>query len=1518
MATLDQLVSALRAEGELDSHGQFTLDREQARAKMQKFQLADARRYVLELVQAASLRGADRLVFEIDTDDMRLSFAGEVFTPAEFDDLYGSLFNDASGRRVDGQRQLALALNAAMGMNPKFITVHSGATSLTMRPGQPDELSPLEPALGHTKIHVRQRLHPRLILEFFRSLRGRLDEEEHLRERCAHARMKIELDGEQLSPRPKAVAESLLELPIEGPGFFGTIALAQTRDATELRLVKDGVWIDHRRLPECGTNIIAIVEGEHLRKDVSQAKIVSDAALEAIVAAIKTQRWRLWWTAFELAQREDGGALTQRSSLEWLRAQVNAWVRTQLLDHASFEELRDNPDALALCEQVCWPDARGGQDARWVSLRELIELQKGGETPRFVVREYPLIPAEGPPIIQLDGHVEAKRLAKLLGGLDNYERHCSHLQRREAGRRAWRGRPGQPLLAKELSILAGASIQAEGMLGEIAVVDDILGLPSQPPPMRATLVQDGHVLGEVTLDLGIPSTRLAIAADFCPSEYYDDAVRDDRFATVILDSLAALAGVLPTLYHRLVEAGDAANARGIVKRWLTLMLVPEQRVAAMRHLGVQTQEQAPPAPLPKWAAPGLPLELSRERLAENTLAPLAELPLFLDFAGARLSLGELAQWREREGSVAYLPWGADISGLSKLPRLARLGPDDLTVLRALLGDDALRPWTELLEAHRAEQAFMRRPARSLDAALAELDPRPTFTRHFVDAAGREGYIALASEAAADTLDLDEPSARGLATVLLHQRVIAKVPFAASFGPLVCALVDPQLRADTSWSQLVEDASQDALLEALRDESEALRDQLCAGLPTLADISDADGARHRHIRTALLEAAWKQLDAKPSTRPEALWSAALLPTIDGRHLSLLDAAEIIAKHGELEVVSPELSAVEIEPPAILTLDSVQREFVEALLDGRLVDGAARISRVGVRNDLLALPTIDAPRLDGNHDDILVRVEVRGGEVGLAWRREPGLRLTLCTAGRLVGSVERPNPLPIEAIVFDDRLPLLPGAKLDADASQVRAHLRHCRRKRPELILALSRRFRALEGEQHDAAWAMLVRHIDDELRRDEDRREVREQALAAAFAVAGFRDLWGEAWSFEAILAFVGEGARLEVLERRPHTLPESEGARALGRLVLVTSELENTLLETRFNVLRSDGRWLVLRDELERLRDAPRLDLSRLGADALIVRKAHVAGDLEATLWLPREHDPLRAPPLPLHFAHGQMVAAEHPDFLPALTCAGVVTGPQMTTEGGRPILDDRQRSSLERQLVVLYGDLCAQVLSKKLSATDHELALAYLARATVGLEAGLAARDERLEQLGKRVYKLQRRLAHCVPPTLTQSLRAAPEPAAPSVDATLPPKQVDADPPKATPAPSPQPEPSSEALPAEPARVDPQLALLRALHEQLDWARKRHGEALLHELALAQIDIGPLEEEGIVGADLGGLLLRRDHPIVTRLLGQAPNFDPVDLAFLVAAVYRAMNELAEEIVDDDERDFVAALAEALVLARRV
>ena len=154
MDGMSELLGELRAGGELDSRGRFTLDRAQARIKMQKFQLVDARRYVLELVQAALLRGASEVVFDIDADDMRMRFDGEGFRAEELGELWASIFADGDEPLLRGQRQLALGLNAALGLGPRRITVRSGGHQLVLRPGADEVVTAIEPVVIGTTIHV--------------------------------------------------------------------------------------------------------------------------------------------------------------------------------------------------------------------------------------------------------------------------------------------------------------------------------------------------------------------------------------------------------------------------------------------------------------------------------------------------------------------------------------------------------------------------------------------------------------------------------------------------------------------------------------------------------------------------------------------------------------------------------------------------------------------------------------------------------------------------------------------------------------------------------------------------------------------------------------------------------------------------------------------------------------------------------------------------------------------------------------------------------------------------------------------------------------------------------------------------------------------------------------------------------------------------------------------------------------------------------------------------------------------
>jgi hypothetical protein len=115
----------------------------------------------------------------------------------------------------------------------------------------------------------------------------------------------------------------------------------------ELRLIKDGVWIDSRPLTNCGPGVLAIVEGDALRKDVSLAQIVADEALAAVEALVGAARWSAMVRVLELSR-----------SLEGSGRGYEQLVRAEALRFLVLAEMPAGPDRMALLDGLTWHDAR--------------------------------------------------------------------------------------------------------------------------------------------------------------------------------------------------------------------------------------------------------------------------------------------------------------------------------------------------------------------------------------------------------------------------------------------------------------------------------------------------------------------------------------------------------------------------------------------------------------------------------------------------------------------------------------------------------------------------------------------------------------------------------------------------------------------------------------------------------------------------------------------------------------------------------------------------------------------------------------------------------------------------------------------------------------------------------------------------------------------------------------------------------------------------------------------------------
>ena len=94
MTDLRRLREHLGAAGIADGAGEFSIDAARARDKLRDFQLADPRLYVALVVQAATLAGAGRIDFTLDSDDLIAAFDGHPFAADDLADLYAHVFRD--------------------------------------------------------------------------------------------------------------------------------------------------------------------------------------------------------------------------------------------------------------------------------------------------------------------------------------------------------------------------------------------------------------------------------------------------------------------------------------------------------------------------------------------------------------------------------------------------------------------------------------------------------------------------------------------------------------------------------------------------------------------------------------------------------------------------------------------------------------------------------------------------------------------------------------------------------------------------------------------------------------------------------------------------------------------------------------------------------------------------------------------------------------------------------------------------------------------------------------------------------------------------------------------------------------------------------------------------------------------------------------------------------------------------------------------------------------------------------
>jgi hypothetical protein len=286
-----ELISDLATEGTLVNEGGFTLDPTKALEKLRAFQLAEREAWVLFLVEAASLAGADAQIAFWAGEDLTVDFVGLPLSAKQLESIVLAPFEDR--RKLDGElrtvaelrRCLGLALNAALAIESQGLELVAVDAD-----GQGHRLV-LEPS-GEARVEVWEAARPGVVVvrrhsQGMEGLRQSVRELDLVRARCRHASFRVSCDGARISQGVEALAKGRLHCPIldaEGRAI-GVAIVGDNQGEGRARIVVRGVIVEVLSRAIWHPEFLAVVDVD-LPTDLGANQVLRGPAYDALVAAI--------------------------------------------------------------------------------------------------------------------------------------------------------------------------------------------------------------------------------------------------------------------------------------------------------------------------------------------------------------------------------------------------------------------------------------------------------------------------------------------------------------------------------------------------------------------------------------------------------------------------------------------------------------------------------------------------------------------------------------------------------------------------------------------------------------------------------------------------------------------------------------------------------------------------------------------------------------------------------------------------------------------------------------------------------------------------------------------------------------------------------------------------------------------------------------------------------------------------------------------------------------------------------
>ena len=661
---LAQVIASSRAGAEQVEKGHFRLDWERALDKIKRFQLTDPHRYVLEIVQAAVASDATRIDVTTDSDDVIFEFDGAPFGLTELTRLFDFLFSQQL--ELVRFKELALGVNAALALAPKFIVVESGDgkvahrlrlskhTDLRVEELRGDEV------LSGTRVHVRERTSWKVVANAFRTTA----ETQLLAECCAFSPIPIVVDGTDVCRPFDAPARS--RLVFDSAGVRGEICLPRRPSTTSrLEICMSGVRVvsftSSERKWVGPVGVVGWVDSPMLSRNASHSDVHHDDEFRRTLAAVRgTVRALLRQWLEETFARRDAAAEPRRDG-----SAVHSYMRSAAAMLMPGCNRRDLPAPLAALVEV--PDlVELALEGKSSSLRPFWDTYMAGEKIAMASESYAL-ERRDLPANMLPGKAPRWLFEQLFGNrLEWVDETLAELANGVHNRRQREANPREAVVADD-DVLVKVSVADEklGIRGEIGLgrahagplasmawlaerlnLADVDRAPDKHG-IQTIFLRDGVFLAYERVNANLLSGVAVVdCAAFVANEAWDDIVHDDTFKR----AGSLLRAAIPALLRELSE--------------VTAELPPPQ-VLMGQGVWSAAGDGAADA-LPSWPSDALSIRarrhvdvlLKKHRKLKRDQAPwLWQWPLLHRLDGSAASFASLTDGSEEVRYVIEKPWG---------------------------------------------------------------------------------------------------------------------------------------------------------------------------------------------------------------------------------------------------------------------------------------------------------------------------------------------------------------------------------------------------------------------------------------------------------------------------------------------------------------------------------------------------------------------------------------------------------------------------------------------------------------------------------------------------------------------------------------------------------------------------------------------------------------------------------------------------------------------------------------------